>query len=503
MKVVFRVDASLQMGTGHVMRCLTMAEALKENGANVEFICRKHKGHLIDKIRSNGFNVFELELPARNKVDNKLFHSHWLGTTQQQDARDCTSILKETKLDWLIVDHYGIDEDWQQELKENYNKLMVIDDLADRNHQCDILLDQTYGRQQQNYKRLVPKSCELLLGSQYALLRPEFSKWREYSLKRRSNPVPKNLFINMGGSDPNNITEQVLSEIEVCKLPNDIEVIVVMGSTSPHLQRIMAIASNLAYRVEVRVDIDNMAEVMANSDIAIGATGSTTWERCCLGLPAIQIIIADNQIEIANSLDEVHAIKLIKKVNQLSLAMKDMLLSLDKMSLVSSVIVDGQGVNKVVQHIISNIFSVSNLSLKPAVYGDYNFIYDLQTVDDRKYYINTKTPSLDEHIKWIKKILSSKESQLFVATIKKHSVGLLRVDNLNTKVIEISIIISASHRGQSLAKRILIMLENIVFDRKLKAIIHINNIASIMTFKSVGFQKCSQNDDFAEYIKIV
>jgi RimJ/RimL family protein N-acetyltransferase len=146
---------------------------------------------------------------------------------------------------------------------------------------------------------------------------------------------------------------------------------------------------------------------------------------------------------------------------------------------------------------------VSNLSLKPAVYGDYNFIYDLQTVDDRKYYINTKTPSLDEHIKWIKKILSSKESQLFVATIRKHSVGLLRVDNLNTKVIEISIIISASHRGQSLAKRILIMLEDIVFDRKLKATIHINNIASIMTFKSVGFQKCSQNDDFSEYIKIV
>ena len=503
MRVVFRVDASIQMGTGHVMRCLTLAQALKENGVGARFICRKHKGNLIDKIRSSGFNVHELEAFEKAEIDNKLAHSHWLGATQKQDADDCIDILKSEKFDCLIVDHYALDDWWQKKLKPCYEKLVVIDDLADRKHQCDILIDQTYGRQKKNYKGLVPKSCKLLLGSQYALLRPEFSKWREYSLKRRSNPVPKNLFINMGGSDPNNITEQVLSEIEACQLPNDVEVTVVMGSTSPHLQRIMAIASNLAYRVEVRVDIDNMAEVMANSDIAIGATGSTTWERCCLGLPAIQIIIADNQIEIANSLDEVHAIKLIKKINQLSLAMKDMLLSLDKMSLVSSVIVDGQGVNKVVQHIISNIFSVSNLSLKPAVYGDYNFIYDLQTVDDRKYYINTKAPSMDEHIKWIKKILSSKESQLFVATIKKHSVGLLRVDNLNTKVIEISIIISASHRGQSLAKRILIMLEDIVFDRKLKATIHINNIASIMTFKSVGFHKCSQNNDFAEYIKIV
>lgn len=313
MRVVIRVDASIEIGSGHVMRCLTLAEILKENGVNVQFICRKHKGNLISKIASKGFRVLGLELQSYKNHSNKLFHSYLLGATQKQDAESCNNFLKESRVDWLIVDHYGIDEDWQQHLKECYLKLMVIDDLADRKHQCDILLDQTYGRQQQDYKRLVPKSCELLLGSQYALLRPEFSKWREYSLRRRSNSVPKNILINMGGSDPNNITKQVLNEIEACKLPNDIEVIVVMGSTSPHLQSVIAVASDLSCRIEVRADIDNMAEVMANSDIAIGATGSTTWERCCLGLPAIQIIIADNQTEIANSLNKVHAIKLIKK----------------------------------------------------------------------------------------------------------------------------------------------------------------------------------------------
>ena len=295
MKVVFRVDASLQMGIGHVMRCLTLAEMLKEYGANIDFICRKHKGNLIDKIISKGFNVFELELPLENKVDNKLFHSHWLGTTQQQDAKDCISTLQQTKVDWLIVDHYGIDEDWQQDLKKNYKKLMVIDDLADRKYQCDILLDQTFGRQQLDYKALVPKTCELLLGSQYALLRPEFAKWRQYSIERRKHPVFKQLLVNMGGVDADNVTEQVVKELETCNLPRDINIIVVMGRFAPHLEIIKAKVDNLPYKTEVKVDIGNMAKIMANADIAIGAAGTTTWERCCLGLPTLQIVIAKNQ----------------------------------------------------------------------------------------------------------------------------------------------------------------------------------------------------------------
>ena len=130
MKVVFRVDASIQMGTGHVMRCLTLAQVLKENGADTGFICRKHEGNLIDKIHSSGFNVHELEVIEELEVDNKLAHSHWLGATQQQDADDCIGILKKEKIDWLIVDHYAIDEDWQCKLKPYYEKLMVIDDLT-------------------------------------------------------------------------------------------------------------------------------------------------------------------------------------------------------------------------------------------------------------------------------------------------------------------------------------------------------------------------------------
>jgi UDP-2,4-diacetamido-2,4,6-trideoxy-beta-L-altropyranose hydrolase len=298
------------MGTGHVMRCLALAQALKDNKVNVEFICRKHKGSLIDKIRSNRLNVHELEV--LEEADDKLAHSHWLGATQQQDADDCIEILKSEKIDWLIVDHYALDEQWQKKLKPYYEKLMVIDDLADRKHQCDILLDQNFGRSLQDYKELVPTSSKLLMGSKYALLRPEFEKYRQYSLNRRKNEKFKKLLVNMGGTDTDNITGKVIERLQIAKLPKDVEITIVMGKTAPHLSNIITSVNKLPYGSEVKVDVDNMAELMANADIAIGASGATTWERCCLGLPTIQLVTAHNQEFIASKLNKINAIKLVE-----------------------------------------------------------------------------------------------------------------------------------------------------------------------------------------------
>ena len=311
MKVIIRVDASLKMGTGHVMRCLTLAQVLKENGGDVEFICRKHEGNLIDKIHSSEFAVHELRLCEEIEFDNKLAHSHWLGATQQQDADDCIDILKVEKTNWLIVDHYALDEQWQKKLKPYYEKLMVIDDLADRKHQCDILLDQNFGRNPEDYKSLASESTKLLMGAQYALLRPEFERWRQYSLFRRKEVNFKSLLINMGGIDSSNVTEKIIEKLQVANLPKDVIITIVMGKTAPHLQGVENCASKLPYRSEVKVDVDNMAEIMANTDIAIGASGSTTWERCCLGVPTIQLITAYNQEFTAQQLDKINVIKLV------------------------------------------------------------------------------------------------------------------------------------------------------------------------------------------------
>jgi len=352
MKVIFRVDASLQMGTGHVMRCLTLAQTLKDNGANVEFICRKHEGNLIGKIRSSGFDVHELEV--LEEVDYKLAHSHWLGATQQQDADDCIEIPKVEKTNWLIVDHYALDEQWQKILKPYYEKLMVIDDLADRKYQCDILLDQTFGRHQEDYSILTSKNCQLLLGSQYALLRSEFAKWREFSLERRSKSEFKQLLINMGGVDVDNITEEVLDELKLCNLPKDINITVVMGDLAPHLESIKSKAITLPYKIKVKVDVNNMAEIMSNTDIAIGAAGSTAWERCCLGLPTIQIVTAENQNTIAKYLARNNAVKPFKDVKELPSIINNCNSWMRGVSEAAQQITDGLGVSKVADIIMNN-----------------------------------------------------------------------------------------------------------------------------------------------------
>jgi len=347
LKVVFRVDASLAIGIGHVMRCLTLAQMLKENGANVEFICRKHEGSLIGKIFLSGFNVHELEAFEVIGLDNKLTHSHWLGVTQQQDSDDCIDILKAKKIDWLIVDHYSLDEQWQKRLRPYCEKLMVIDDLADRKHQCDILLDQTFGRQQEDYLALISKGCKLLLGSKYALLRSEFSEWRGFSLERRSKSKFKQLLINMGGVDVDNVTENVLDGLKLYNLPNDINITVVMGGSAPHLDSVKSKALTLPCKTEVKVDVGNMAEIMANSDIAIGAAGSTTWERCCLGLATIQIVIAKNQLFSAKMLEQYGSVQPVAKINEISQLLENSDEWLKDVSITSSHICDGMGVYRV------------------------------------------------------------------------------------------------------------------------------------------------------------
>lgn len=354
MKVIFRVDASLQIGTGHVIRCLTLAQALKENNLSSAFICRKHQGNLIEKIRSYGFEVRELQVLKKTESDNKLFHSHWLGTTQQQDANDCINILKEEKVDWLIIDHYALDQQWQRRLKPFYKKLMVIDDLADRKHYCDILLDQTFARQKEDYFELVQKNCILLLCSKYALIRPEFSKWRIYSLNRRIKPEFNQLLINMGGVDVNNVTATILDELVKCNLPKNIKINVIMGKDAPHLESIKLKSKSLVYNTTIKIDVGNMAEIMANTDIAIGAAGSTSWERCCLGLPTIMIIIANNQITIANALAEHGAIKLLENTKELSTIINNRKSWMIEVSDISQSICDGLGLKRVCDKIMSN-----------------------------------------------------------------------------------------------------------------------------------------------------
>jgi len=306
MRVVMRVDASLQIGSGHVMRCLTLADELRSRGAEVHFVCREHPGHLCALVEERGYPCIGLVAPTSEyhaPVDDPS-HAAWLAVPWQQDAEETAAALPSGGVDWLIVDHYALDRRWEEKLRPHVSKIMVIDDLADRPHDCDLLLDQNLGRTPSDYSQLIKNTCSTLLGPQYALLRPEFAKWRSYSLNRRNPSRLTNVLINMGGVDKDNVTGKVLEAIKDCQLPVDCKITVVMGTTSPWLDSVSQLASVLPWDTAVKVGVTNMAQIMADSDLAIGAAGSTSWERCCIGLPTILLVIAENQIVAAKFLGE-------------------------------------------------------------------------------------------------------------------------------------------------------------------------------------------------------
>jgi UDP-2,4-diacetamido-2,4,6-trideoxy-beta-L-altropyranose hydrolase len=364
MIVVFRADASLEIGSGHVMRCLTLADELKMNGHQCHFIVRRQPGslELLIEEREYGVHVLgechESEVISEEYGQDDLAHAHWLKGGWRKDAAEVVAILDSLKPHWLIIDHYGIDHRWERSLAGHCRYLMVIDDIADRIHHCDLLLDQNLGRHDSDYVLLVPQSCKVLTGPRYALLRSEFRKFRDYSLKRRKSAELRHILVNMGGVDQPNLTEDVLVALTKIPLPADTQITVVMGRNAPWVKEITLRAESFPRRTQVLVGVNNMAEIMAEADLAIGAAGSTSWERCCLGLPSIMIVLADNQRLIARSLEAngaASALKCSQAEAELGGLVSRFILApqwLRQMSAGAATIVDGEGCPRLINELI-------------------------------------------------------------------------------------------------------------------------------------------------------
>ena len=311
MKVTFRVDASLTIGTGHVMRCLTLANALRLRGHQCSFVCVQHAGNMITAIKMAGFQVHPLaarhgQYQINEQEPNN--YAQWLGCSQHEDAKQTKTILAlnnqpslervAMRPDWLVVDSYALNQQWQNQFTGFGIKIFVIDDLADRLHQCDLLLDQTFGRAALDYRHLVPVKSEILAGVDYCLLRPEFLEHRRINNDVSRTGLKVNnqyqILITLGGIDEHNVTERILTIFNQLSLLNTCFV-VVLGVNSPWQARIKTLAVKLNIAVTVHVGVNNMAALMSQCDFAIGAAGSTPWERCCVGLPSALIAIADNQ----------------------------------------------------------------------------------------------------------------------------------------------------------------------------------------------------------------
>lgn len=287
--ILFRADSSMVIGTGHIMRCLTLAGKLNEKGAKVTFISREAEGDIIDIIERKGFGVYRL--PKQTKV------------TWEEDVKQTLEIIKneEGEIDWFVIDHYDIDIKWETEIRKYTKKIMVIDDLANRKHDCDLLLDQNLSKNiETRYDELVPDECTKLLGPSYALLRDEFLEARKNIRKRDGNV--KRILVFFGGSDPTNETEKSLKALKMLNR-NNITIDVVVGKSNANQEKIREICS-LMKNTNYYCQVDNMAFLMAKADLAIGAGGATTWERIYLGLPSITIVVADNQKELTEILSE-------------------------------------------------------------------------------------------------------------------------------------------------------------------------------------------------------
>jgi UDP-2,4-diacetamido-2,4,6-trideoxy-beta-L-altropyranose hydrolase len=283
MKIIIRVDASVKIGTGHVMRCLTLADALRGRGDEVFFVSRELPGNSCDLIAEKGFHVFRLSA-------EEIFD-------EVEDAEQAAMVLG-SKPDWLIVDHYGIGVEWERRLRPQVGRIMVIDDLADRPHDCDILLDQNlFDDMQSRYNGLVPVDCCLFIGPRYALLRDEFIEAR--GKLRQRDGIVRSILLFFGGSDPTNETEKALSALRLLNF-TDILIDVVVGESNPNAEKIKVLCRSLP-NISFHLQVSNMAELIASTDLAIGAGGTATWERCFMGLPALIIIVADNQVKPAEA----------------------------------------------------------------------------------------------------------------------------------------------------------------------------------------------------------
>ena len=344
--LLIRVDSGTEKGAGHIMRCLSIAKGL--NDIDISFICRVIPGNLCDFVEKNGFRVYRLPSNSNLEVNDIL-------TDIKSDIDNTVEIIKKNKITphWIVIDNYDLDHIWESAIRQYTKKIIVIDDLANRKHDCDVLIDQNlYSDMHTRYENLVPQNCLQLLGPKYALLRPEFKEARK-KMRVREGKI-NSILISFGSGDPTNETLKAMDALR--QFQNSIKINVVIGRSNPNNELIKKICSTLP-NVTYHYQTDKMAELMVNADISIGAGGTSTWERCCLGLPSIVSILSEDQFELTKTLaNEGYVISLgyantVNSEDYANALKKIDSKTLQKMEKNCRCLVDGNGVNRVISKI--------------------------------------------------------------------------------------------------------------------------------------------------------
>ena len=494
MKIAIRVDSSRAIGSGHLVRCKTLAERLPMRGAQVRFICRQHAGNLIHWLSRAEFPV--TVLPASDESDSlEEDYAAWLGVPPALDAAQTIEALSGQLPDWLIVDHYGIDRSWEQQLRPHVERIFAIDDLANRAHDCDLLLDQNANTDgERRYRSLVPDTCRLIVGPRYALLRPEYRTHRQ--TRPPQADIARQVLVFFGSTDTHDMTGQTLAALSEPEF-SDVRVDVVVGATNPRRE---ALERQAAARPHTQTYLPrpHLADLMAKADLAIGSGGTVSWERCCLGLPTLVVSVAENQVSACQALEAEGAIAYLgaasttsqeqmssqfqKYFNESSL--------LKGLSLTASLQVDGRGGDRVSEYLVPT--PNQDLELRGAEEEDSMLYFDWANDPSvRENSFNSEIISWKTHENWFQSKLIDPHCYLGVLEANGLPVGQIRFDIEGESAL-INYSLDRLVRGRRWSSHLLCLGAKLLSETKVKRLrakVKRENAASRLALLRSGFQK--------------
>ena len=455
-RYAFRVDASPGIGIGHVMRCLTLARRLRDRGGEVRFIARTLPDTYRDLILGFGCGITVLP-PAARPADTAAgpAHAAWLGAHWEDDATQTAAAIET----WgganvLVIDHYAIDQRWETLLRPHAGLICVIDDLADRPHDCDALLDQNFvADPAARYQGLLPTACRNFFGPSHAPLRPEFHTAREH-LRQRDGHI-RRIFVFYGGADPSDFTSRTLDALAP-RLSPELEVDVVVGAINPHIDSLRErwIANP---HICLHIQPSNMAELMAAADLAFGACGTASWERCLLGLPTIVVIFAKNQEAPTRGLVEAGAVESLGYAD--SVKVEDVRAAFDRLSanptrccaMSTAALSLMQAAGPSLDDLLAGdeSFEFEDLQLRTARSEDADALLAWRNQPDVLLYSrNHEVISPEEHRHWLTDVLVDSNRHLMIGSRGGEPVGVVRFD-VNGECGEVSIYLTPGARRRN------------------------------------------------------
>jgi UDP-2,4-diacetamido-2,4,6-trideoxy-beta-L-altropyranose hydrolase len=488
-RIAFRVDASLEIGTGHVMRCLALAAAARARGATIRFVCRELPGHLAARIHAQGFELALLPAPAGAGAHGTP-HAHWLGVPFAADARETAAALAGAKPDWLVVDHYALDAAWERALRAHAGAIAVIDDLADRPHDCDLLVDAAGAPGAPRYDGLLPDGARRLAGPRYAPLRAEFAVL--HAARPPRDGTLERIFVSFGGADAPGATCRAVEALAALA-PRPRAVDAIAGLASPHAARLQRLcAAHAGFTAHTHVD--DVAALMARADLAIGGGGTMAWERACLGLPSLIRPIAGNQRPYADFLAAAGAARVLGE-DDLAPARLQALFdqlrrgdALARMGAAAAALVDGRGAMRLARILVPP----GALRLRRAHADDRERLLEWRNAGSVRRHASDPAPiDAATHARWLAGLLADPARNLFVAESADGPVGVLRYD-VEGAVAVVSLYLVPTRLGQGWGVHVLETGRNWLRGarpevRALHARIAPANAASRAVFRDAGF----------------